>query len=189
MKAIFLNPKLHGAVAMASLLMACGGEPATTASSAASEAPSTEVGQANVIDDESQRNVVQIAMASPDHATLVKAVQAGDLVNSLANAGPFTVFAPTDAAFNELPKGALNDLLKAENRNALIDILEYHVAVGVYKPEQLRDGQVLGMVNGGNVTFQVEGDQVLINGARIVAEVPAANGLVCVIDKVLQPGN
>jgi uncharacterized surface protein with fasciclin (FAS1) repeats len=108
-------------------------------------------------------------------------------VDALSNAGPFTVFAPTNAAFDALPAGTVESLLKPENRDALANILEYHVAVGVYSPASLRDGQVLGMVNGSNVTFHVDGDQVMINDAKILGTVQAANGLVCVIDKVIQP--
>lgn len=176
--------------AMVALLFACGESNPETAGTAAdgAAAATTAVGQSNVVDDESQRNVVQVAVASPDHSTLVAAVKAADLVNALSNAGPFTVYAPTNAAFEALPAGTVDGLLKPDKKDALIDILQYHVAVGVYKPEDMTDGQSLGMVNGSNATFQVKDGQVYINGAKIVATVPAANGLVCVIDKVILPG-
>lgn len=168
------------------MLAACGGE-STAPGTTASPKMETDIGQSNVVDDESQRNVVQVAVASPDNSTLVAAVKAADLVNALSNAGPFTVYAPTNAAFEALPAGTVEGLLKPEKKDDLIDVLQYHVAVGVYKPENMQDGQVLGMVNGGNVTFHKKDGQLMINDAKVVATVPAANGLVCVIDKVLLP--
>ncbi|MCC6841354.1 MAG: fasciclin domain-containing protein [Flavobacteriales bacterium] len=184
-----MKTQLIAPLALVALLFACGESTAPAADSAPdASAPATAVGQSNVVDDESQRNVVQVAVASPDHSTLVTAVKTADLVNALSNAGPFTVYAPTNAAFEALPAGTVEGLLKPEKKDALVDILQYHVAVGVYKPENMKDGQVLGMVNGGNATFQVKDGQVMINGAKIVAVVPAANGLVCVIDKVILPG-
>ncbi|MEO7080524.1 MAG: fasciclin domain-containing protein, partial [Flavobacteriales bacterium] len=109
------------------------------------------------------------------------------LVDALSNAGPFTVFAPTNAAFDALPAGTVEGLLKPEKRDDLINILEYHVALGVFKTEDMRDGQVQGVVNGGSVTFHVKDGKAMVNDANILASVPAANGLVLVIDKVLLP--
>jgi len=141
-----------------------------------------------VIDSTSQPNVVQVAVGSADHSTLVKAVKAADLVTSLSNAGPFTVFAPTNAAFDKLPAGTVEDLLKPEKKDALIDILQHHVYVGVLKAEQLQDGQSLGMVDGKNITIKIVNGKPLINGkANIIASVPASNGIVHVIDEVLTP--
>jgi uncharacterized surface protein with fasciclin (FAS1) repeats len=140
-----------------------------------------------VRDDDSQKNVVQVAVGSADHTTLVKAVQAAGLVDALSNAGPFTVFAPTNAAFDKLPAGTVENLLKPESKEALIDILQYHVSLGVYKAEALQDGQVLGQVNGGNITVSVKDGKVMIGGATVVASVPASNGIVHVIDGVLLP--
>ena len=131
-------------------------------------------GQSGVQDDVSARNVVQVAVSSPDHTTLVKAVQAAGLVDALSNAGPFTVFAPTNAAFGALPAGTVENLLKPENKDALVNILQYHVIVGVY--------------NGDPITMSVKDGKVMINGkATIVASIPAANGVVHVIDAVLLP--
>lgn len=145
--------------------------------------------QAGVVDNTSQPNVVQVAIGSADHSTLVKAVKAADLVTSLSNAGPFTVFAPTNAAFDKLPAGTVEDLLKPEKKDALTDILQHHVYVGVLKAGQLQDGQSLGMVDGKNITIKIVNGKPLINGkANIVASVPASNGIVHVIDEVLTPG-
>lgn len=184
-----MNLKHLTPLAVVALLASCGGtmetEPATSTDQASA---TTAIGQSNVVDNESEKNVVQVAIGSPDHTTLVAAVKAADLVNALSNAGPFTVFAPTNAAFAALPAGTVDGLLKPDQKDALADILQYHVALGVFKPENIRDGQSQGMVNGGNVTFHVKDGQVMINDAKIIGTVPASNGLVCVIDKVLLPG-
>ncbi len=157
-------------------------------------APATEAaatpsggGQEAVNDEISQPNVVKVAIGSKDHTTLVKAVQAADLVNALSNNGPFTVFAPTNAAFDALPAGTVEGLLKPEKKDALADILQYHVAVAVLTLDNLSDGQVLGMVNGGNATIHIKDGKYMINDANIVASVPASNGIVHVIDKVILP--
>ncbi|TXI80105.1 MAG: fasciclin domain-containing protein [Flavobacteriales bacterium] len=182
-------PSLHLLPITASMLlfMACGGgEAPATEAPATTNAPAA--GQSAVSDDLSQRNVVQVAVGSPDHKTLVAAVQHVKYEDVLSNAGPFTVYAPVDAAFNALPAGTLDDLLKPENKATLQDILEYHVALGVLKPEQMTNGRSVGMANGGNVKFTVADDgTVMINDAKVLGSVPASNGLVVVIDKVLLP--
>ncbi|MFI5218725.1 MAG: fasciclin domain-containing protein [Bacteroidia bacterium] len=147
----------------------------------------TAGGQENVSDDVSQPNVVKIAVGSKDHTTLVKALQAADLVTSLSNNGPFTVFAPVNSAFDALPAGTLDNLLKPESKDALANILQHHVAVAVFNTESLQDGQVLGMVDGTNATIHIKDGKYMIDEANIVASVPASNGIVHVIDKVLLP--
>lgn len=144
-------------------------------------------GQSTVKDDVSQKNVVGVAVGSSDHTTLVTAIKAAELVDALSNAGPFTVFAPTNAAFDKLPAGTVEGLLKPEAKVDLQNILQYHVTVAVFKTENLKDGQVLGMVNGDNVTITVKDGKVQINGANIIASVPASNGIVHVTDAVLLP--
>lgn len=168
-------------------LFACGDAVTEeTAATTATAAPA--VGQSAVEDDMSAKNVVQIAVASPDHKTLVAAVQHVEYADVLSNAGPFTVYAPTDAAFAALPAGTLDNLLKPENKMILKDILEYHVALGVLKPENMVNGRSFGMANGDNVKYTVAEDgSVMINDAKVLGSVPAANGLVVVIDKVLLP--
>ena len=113
----------------------------------------TSGGQESVADDESQKDVVKVAVGSPDHTTLVAALKAADLVTSLANAGPFTVFAPTNAAFDKLPKGTVEDLLKPENIATLQTILQHHVMTSALEASFFQDGQTMGMVDGSNVTF------------------------------------
>ena len=142
-------------------------------------------GQATVEDTTSQKDVVKIAVGSKDHTTLVTAVKTADLVNSLANAGPFTVFAPVNAAFDKLPKGTVEELLKPENKEKLADILQHHVAVAVYEVDALNDGQVLGMVDGNNATIHKKDGATFIDDAKILASVRASNGIVHVIDGVV----
>ncbi|HNE28191.1 MAG TPA: fasciclin domain-containing protein [Saprospiraceae bacterium] len=159
--------------------------PAT--SSAADNSATQAVGQSGVQDDESQKNIVQIAAGSKDHTTLVAAVKAAGLVDVLTNAGPFTVYAPTNAAFEKLPKGTVEELLKPENKEKLQNILEYHVSVAVYKPENMRDGQKVNQVNLKDITFGKQGDKLTVNGANIIATIPASNGIIHVVDAVLLP--
>lgn len=151
-------------------------------------ATTATVGQSGVQDDASQKNVVQVASSSKDHTTLVTAVKAGGLVDALSNAGPFTVFAPTNEAFNKLPSGTVDNLLKPESKEALVDILQYHVSVGVYKAESFIDAQSIGQVNGGNIKITKKDGAIYVNGtAKVIASIPASNGIIHVIDGVLLP--
>jgi uncharacterized surface protein with fasciclin (FAS1) repeats len=162
----------------------------TEAGSAKTEETSsaTAAGQSAVQDDESQKDVVKVAMGSKDHSTLVAAVKQAELVDVLSNAGPFTVFAPTNAAFEKVPKETLESLMKDENKATLQDILQYHVSVGVFKPEMLQDGQVINQANSGNITITKKDGKLIVNGtATIVASIPASNGIIHVIDGVLLP--
>ncbi len=172
-------------IACSCILMSCNNGPEESQTTTET---TTLTGQSGVKDDLSQKNVVQIAVGSPDHTTLVKAVQAAELVDALSNAGPFTVFAPTNAAFDKLPAGTVDGLLAPEKKDDLADILQYHVSLGVFKAESLTDGQVIGQVNGGNITVSKKDGKIMLNGtATLVASVPASNGMVHVIDGVLLP--
>ena len=131
--------------------------------------------------------VLKIAIDSPDHSTLVAAVQAADLENALVNAGPLMVFAPTNDAFAALPEGTVENLLKPENKNALANILKYHVTPGNYSKEFLKKFKKLGQANNQYVTVEVIGDDVFVGGAKILASAPAGNGIVHVVDKVILP--
>ena len=144
-------------------------------------------GQATVQDDVSQQNIVQVSSGSAYHSTLVAALKAADYVDALANAGPFTVFAPTNQAFDQLPAGTLDNLLKPENKNQLRDILENHVYIGVMRENMMRDGQKLNQANMKNVVLAKDGDKVSVDGANIVATINCSNGIVYVVDKVLVP--
>ena len=167
------------------LLISCtsGGSQTPTASTGAQ----TTAGQSAVVDDVSQKDIVKVAASSEKHTTLVKAIQAADLVDALSNAGPFTVFAPVNEAFDKLPAGTLDNLLKPENKNALRDILQYHVTVSVLDTSKLHDGQILGEVNGENATVHVQNGKYSINDANIIGSVRASNGIIHIVDKVLLP--
>lgn len=164
----------------------CGNNQSSTTESSSTETAAS-VGQSGVQDDDSSPNVVKVAISSKDHTTLVAAIQAAALVDALSNAGPFTVFAPTNAAFDQLPAGTVDNLLKPEQLTNLQNVLQYHVWVGVINQEMMKDGQVLNMVNGDNVTLHVKDGKVMVGEANIAGSVRASNGIVYVIDKVLLP--
>lgn len=160
----------------------------STQSSTESFQATTAGGQENVSDNDSQKDVVKVALSSKDHTTLVAALKQADLVTALSNAGPFTVFAPTNDAFNKVDKATLESLMKDDNKEALQNILQYHVTVSAIKAENFHDGQTLGMVNGDNVKVTVkDGKIILNNSATIIASIPASNGMIHVIDGVLLP--
>ena len=169
----------------AMVLMQCDSKKSESTSSVA-EAPAGG-GQSAVQDDVSQKDVVHVAVGSAAHTTLVTALKTAEYVDVLSNAGPFTVFAPTNDAFNLLPAGTVEGLLKPESKDALRNILEYHVSVGVYKLENMKDGQTINQVNLDNVTIGVKDGKYTVNGANIVGTVPASNGVVYVVDAVLLP--
>jgi uncharacterized surface protein with fasciclin (FAS1) repeats len=148
---------------------------------------STLAGQSAVQDDESQKNIIQTALGSPDHKTLVAALKAAEYVDALSNAGPFTVFAPTDEAFAKLPEGTVEDLVKPENKLKLQNILEYHVYVGVIRESMVQGTMKLNQVNGKNVAVTKNGDKLQVNGANVVATVQTSNGIIYVVDTVLLP--
>ena len=144
-------------------------------------------GQSAVKDETSAPNIVQVASGSKDHTTLVAAVKAASLVDALSNAGPFTVFAPTNAAFDKLPAGTVEGLLKPEKKGDLENILGYHTYVGTLKIEYMQDGQEFDMVFGGKVKITKKGDKTYVNGSEIVASIPTSNGIIHVIGDVLLP--
>lgn len=133
-------------------------------------------------------DIVDIATSSDDFSTLVAAVSAAGLVDTLKGDGPFTVFAPTNAAFAALPGGTVESLLKPENKDQLVAVLTYHVIPGAVTSDQLAGAMLdVATVQGG--TVKVDGtDGVKVNDANVItADVMASNGVVHVIDKVLLP--
>ena len=175
-------------VLVVALLVACNNKKINNTDQTSSDAATTTVGQEGVKDDESQKDVVKIAVGSKDHTTLVAALKQAELVTALSNAGPFTVFAPTNAAFDKLPAGTVDGLMKDDKKADLQNILQYHVAVAVYKTENLKDGQIIGMANGDNITLSVKDGKVIVNGtANVVASITASNGIIHIIDAVLLP--
>ena len=186
-----MRKRLTNTAAVTILLfaMACNSadQQTTTATTPAAD-NSSATGQSGVHDEMSAKNVVQVAIGSKDHTTLVAAVKAAALVDVLSNTGPFTVFAPTNAAFEKLPAGTVDGLLKPEKKDDLADILQYHVSVGVFKADMLQEGQSIGQVNGGNIIISKKDGSIYVNGtAKIIASIPASNGIIHVIDAVLLP--
>lgn len=131
--------------------------------------------------------IVDVAAANASFKTLVAAVKAAGLAEVLSGKGPFTVFAPTDAAFAALPKGTLESLLKPENKAKLRKILTYHVVPGSVTSAAIKPGKV-NTVEGQPVTLSVSGGKVMVNNANVTtADVKASNGVIHVIDKVILP--
>ena len=133
-------------------------------------------------------NIVDVAADTPDLSTLVEAVTAADLAETLQGEGPFTVFAPTNEAFDALPAGELDRLLEPANKEELANILKYHVVEGEVMSTDLTNGQKAETLEGGTLTVTINGKTVKINDATVAtADVPASNGVVHVIDQVLLP--
>lgn len=139
------------------------------------------------------KDIVDNAVNSADHTTLVAAVKAADLVGTLKSAGPFTVFAPTNAAFDKLPAGTVSTLVMPENKAKLTTILTYHVVPGRLLAADLKDGQTLTTVEGETLTVHRSGDTVMIHDAKggmatvVVADAVSKNGVTHVVDTVLMP--
>ncbi len=158
-----------------------------TATPSESEDATEKTGQAFIGDESSKPNALQIAIGSADHSTLVAAVQAAGVENALVNVGPLTVFAPTNAAFDALPAGTVDNLLKPENKDVLANILKHHVSAGNYDKEFLKKFKKVSLADGTDAAITIEGDDVFIGGAKIIASVPAGNGIVHVVDAVILP--
>lgn len=190
---MFAIPALASALALA----ACGdavdnsetAETAEVTSADATEA-ATDVG-----------TIVDVAAGNEDFSTLVTAVTAADLAETLSGEGPFTVFAPTNAAFAKLPEGTLEELTKPESKATLVGILTYHVVAGETSAEALGEAIAAGegtaeltTVNGNKLTASVDGEAVILtdaagNTSTITAtDIEASNGVVHVIDTVVMPG-
>lgn len=139
------------------------------------------------------KDIVDNAAGSADHTTLVAAVKAAGLVETLKSAGPFTVFAPTNAAFGKLPAGTVDNLLKPEMKAQLTGILTYHVVAGAYKSTDLKDGQKLKTVQGEELTIGYKDGKWSVTDTKggmaaiTIADVISSNGVTYVIDSVLMP--
>ncbi len=139
------------------------------------------------------KNIVENAVKSKDHTTLVAAVKAAGLVKTLEGKGPFTVFAPTNMAFDKLPAGTVDTLVKPENKKQLTKILTYHVVPGKLEAADLTDGKKLKTVEGETLTVKRMGDQVMLIDAKggsstvTIPNVNQSNGVIHVIDAVLLP--
>jgi uncharacterized surface protein with fasciclin (FAS1) repeats len=133
------------------------------------------------------KNIVELAVGTESLSTLVTAVKAAGLVETLSGKGPFTVFAPTNAAFEALPAGTLESLLKPENKDQLVAVLTYHVIGAKVMSTDLKEGQKAKTVQGEEVMISLKGG-ASVNGAKVaMADVKASNGVVHVIDTVILP--
>ncbi len=149
-------------------------------------AASLFVGTAAYADGHS-KDIVDTAVGAGSFETLVAAVQAAELVDTLKGEGPFTVFAPTDEAFAALPEGTVETLLKPENKDQLVAVLTYHVVPGKVMSGDLSDDMKAATVQGGEVTIDLD-NGVMINDANVVqADIETSNGVIHVIDKVILP--
>ena len=150
------------------------------------------VGGAMMVPD---KDIVDNAVNSSDHTTLVAAVKAADLVGTLKGAGPFTVFAPTNAAFDKLPAGTVQTLVQPANKSTLTKILTYHVVPGRLMAADLQDGQVLTTVEGEKLTVMKSGSSVMLKDAKggmstvTIPNIIDSNGVTHVVDTVLMPAN
>jgi uncharacterized surface protein with fasciclin (FAS1) repeats len=141
------------------------------------------------------KNIIQNAVNSKDHTTLVAAVKAAGLVDTLEGKGPFTVFAPTNAAFGKLPAGTVDTLVKPENKATLTKILTYHVVPGKLEESDLTDGKKLKTVEGEDLTVKRSDGKVMIIDAKgdsstiTIPNVNQSNGVIQVVDTVLMPAS
>jgi uncharacterized surface protein with fasciclin (FAS1) repeats len=206
LKTLFMKKTILSFVLMASvsvlMLASCGEnktETTTTDSAMSSDtmskmsdntAMATEeqgvmVGGAKMV---ASKNIVENAAGSSDHTTLVSAVKAADLATTLSGTGPFTVFAPTNEAFNKVDKKTLDKLMMPEMKADLTKILTYHVVPGALMAADLKDGQKLTTVQGKTLAVTVKDGKVMVNGAKVtIPDVVSSNGVTHVIDGVVMP--
>ncbi|SDL16804.1 Uncaracterized surface protein containing fasciclin (FAS1) repeats [Salinimicrobium catena] len=185
------------AIAASLLLTSCKDNATSAEATSSTEEESVQVesnkGQAYIEDESETPNALRIALGSEDHTTLVTAVEAAEVQNALVNVGPLTVFAPTNAAFDALPEGTVEDLLKPENKEKLAYILTNHVAPSNYPIDMLekniKKGRTLYMASGENVEVSRDGEDILVGEARILGTVKASNGWVHIVDAVILPKN
>lgn len=181
MKKLRLLP-LAAATLAITLLASCGNSPKEETV----EETTVEVVEETPV--EVSNTVVDIAVGSPDHTTLVAAVTAAGLVETLSGTGPFTIFAPTNSAFEALPEGTVENLLKPESKDQLTSVLTYHVVSGNVMAADLSDGQIVTTLNGQDLTVSIKDGKVMINGATVIAaDLAGSNGVIHVVDTVLLP--
>jgi len=179
------------AVAFGFVLVSCADKQSKPVKQTAPKPEVEHHGQASVQDDVSAANVLQVAMSLPDFKTLVVAVKAAGVEDALVNTGPLTVFAPVNSAFDKLPKGTVETLLKPENKAKLTFILINHVAPSNYPIKQLkkeaRKGRKLYMASGKYLVVENKEDGIYVGGTKILKSVKVSNGWIHVIGDVLVP--
>lgn len=145
-------------------------------------------GAACAMDYDEKKDIVDTAVAAGSFSTLAAALQAADLVGTLKGEGPFTVFAPTDAAFEKLPEGTVEGLLKPENKEKLVAVLTYHVVPGKVTAAEVVKLDEAKTVEGSDIKITTEGDVVMVNEAKVIkADIMTKNGVIHVIDAVILP--
>ncbi len=173
------------------LMVSCGPANQSEGEAQSSAASSHPDGQASVKDDVSDKNILQVAISSDAHTTLVAAVEAAQIEHVLVNVGPLTVFAPTNDAFSALPEGTVENLLLPENKQDLATILTRHAAPGSYNLEALKKeaskGRKIYTATGDYLEVTVNGDQVAVGGANVIGTIQTTNGIINVVDKVILP--
>ena len=190
MKKINLTISLLAVLAL--FMVSCnGGEKKPAATETPTETAPLEKGQASVIDTVSAANALQVAKSLDDFKTLVAAIEAAGVEDAVVNAGPLTIFAPVNAAFDKLPAGTLDDLLKPENKSKLAFILVNHVAPANYPEKQLikeaKKGRKLYMASGKYLLVEDKEDGIYVGGTKILKSVKVSNGWIHVIDNLLVP--
>jgi len=192
----FVRVTVIGGLLCGLLVLGCKKQEAAPAEAAPAETAPAK--QASNVPPSDEHNIVNLALASKDHTTLVAALKAADYVAAVGNTGPITVFAPTNDAFAKLPEGTVENLVKPENVDTLRQILKYHVIQSGLKPEWLKDGQLISMQatkkdsRGISVPVRAtvhlkDGKLSSINDANIIARIEASNGVLYIIDTVLLP--
>jgi uncharacterized surface protein with fasciclin (FAS1) repeats len=181
----FVRFVVMGGLALGLVIAGCKKQ--ETAPAEAAPAEEVAVVEVSNVPPLHENNIVSIAIGSEDHTTLVAALKAADYVTSVAASGPLTVFAPTNAAFAKLPEGTVENLVKPENVGTLREILKYHVTTSAIQPSWFKEGQKLSMANGKKATMHVNGEELSLNDAKIIARIPAENGMLYVVDTVLLP--
>lgn len=193
-----LVKKISAIAMIAAISASCNGkktEEATTDMSADSTAMTVDTTQAVIAN-----KITDVAMGNPDFSTLVAAVKAADLVETLSGDGPFTVFAPTNAAFDKLPAGTVDGLLKPENKEKLQALLKYHVVAGKFDAAAVTDAITKGngkftvtTVQGQKIDLSMKDGKVMLTDANgkmatvVMADVAASNGVIHAIDSVVMP--
>ncbi len=148
-------------------------------------------GQAAVVDEDSEANALQVAKSLDDFTTLVAAIEAAGVEDAVVNTGPLTIFAPVNAAFDKLPEGTVENLLKPENKSQLAFVLVNHVAPANYPDTQLekeaKKGRKLYMASGKYLEVKQEGEDLYVGGTKILKTVKVSNGWIHVVGDVLVP--
>jgi len=172
-------------------LVSCGGGEKKQEKKETTTEVSQGKGQSAVVDEDSEANALQVAKSLDDFKTLVVAVEAAGVEDALVNVGPLTVFAPVNGAFDKLPEGTVETLLKPESKSTLAFILTNHVAPANYPIKQLKKeakkGRKLYMASGKYLVVENKEDGVYVGGTKILKTVQVSNGWIHVIDNVLVP--